>query len=168
MRLRTVHLAALLAGLLVSAAPVRAQQAPETSVSHLAAARELLIASGAAASIDRILPVLLNDIRRLGVTRPEISKDLEAVLTELAPEIEKLKQQGYIVAARAYAARLTEPELKEIITFFKSPVGTKYVKLQPEITEDIVNNVTAWSQNTGDYVLTRVRVELLKRGHNIQ
>ncbi|TDR93770.1 DUF2059 domain-containing protein [Enterovirga rhinocerotis] len=167
MRLRTVPLAALLAGLLLSAAPARAQQ-PEASLDHLAAARELLIASGAAASVDRILPVLVNDIRRLALTRPEISKDLDAILKELEPEMEKQKQQGYIVAARAYAARLTEPEIKEIVTFFKSPVGAKYVRVQPEITEDIVNNVTTWSQSTGEYIFQRVRSDLLKRGHKIQ
>lgn len=168
MRLRLLSLAALLAGLLAALAPARAQQSPEPSPSHLAAAREVMILAGASTSIDRILPILLNDIRRVAVTRPELAKDLNEVLQSMQPELERQKEQGYAIAARAYAAQLSEADLKEAAVFFRSPVGKKYVQALPTITENLVNDVTTWSQLAAEYLMTRVRAEMHKRGHDLQ
>lgn len=175
MRLRLVSLVVALAAVMGAVAPSQAQQppqqqqrAPEPSASHLAAARDLLVATGAAGSIDRIFPVFMNDIRRMSVTRPELAKDLEEVIKLLEPELERQKQQGYAIAARAYAAQLSESDLKEATVFFQSPVGKKYVEALPTITENLVNDITAWSQLAAEYTMTRVRAEMSKRGHQLQ
>lgn len=173
MRLRLVSLAVALAAFAASVGPSHAQQsqqqrAAEPSASHLAAARDLLIVTGAAGSIDRIIPVFINDIRRISVTRPELAKDLDEVIKQLEPEMEKQKQQGYSIAARAYAAQMSEPELKEAAVFFRSPVGKKYVEALPVVTETLVNDITAWSQLAAEYTMTRVRAEMSKRGHQLQ
>lgn len=174
MRLRLVSLVIALATVMGVAAPSHAQQpqqqqrAPEPSATHLAAARELLVATGAAGSIDRIFPVFINDIRRIAVTRPELAKDLDEVIKLLEPDLERQKQQGYSIAARAYAAQMSEPELKEATVFFRSPVGKKYVEALPVVTESLVNDITAWSQLAAEYTMTRVRAEMSKRGHQLQ
>ena len=174
MRLRQLFLAAS-AALTFAGAPALAQQpqqqqqqAAEPSPSHLAAAREVLLLAGAAASIDRIVPILVNDIRRAAVTRPELAKDLDEILKAMEPELERQKQQGYAIAARAYAAQLSEADLEEAATFFRSPVGRRYVEALPTITENLVNDVTTWSQLAAEYTMTRVRAEMAKRGHQLQ
>ena len=164
MRLKTATFATVLA-LGLATAPVLAQ---DISANHLAAARELVTAAGAITSIDRIVPALVDEIRKQTLTRPEMTKDLNEVITALAPDIEQQRQQAIFVAARSYAKFMTEQELKDAIAFFKSPTGQKYVKVQPELTEDLVTSVTAWSQLAAEYIQTRVRVEMLKRGHQMQ
>lgn len=168
MRLRSFSLAAALAGCLALGAPALAQRTPEPSPSHLAAARDFMVAAGAGVSIDRILPVLVNDVRRIAVTRPELAKELEEVLKSMEPELERQRQQGYAIAARAYATHMTEAELKEGTVFFRSPAGRKYVEMLPSITETLVNDVTAWSQLAGEYLMTRVRAEMAKKGYQLQ
>ncbi len=165
MRSRTVFLPAFAVGLLWIAGSAIAQ---EPSPSHIAAARELVSAAGASNSIDRIMPALTDEMRKQITTRPEMTKDLDEVLKAMAPELEQQRQQAYFVAARSYAKWLSEGEIRDAVTFFRSPAGLKYVQAQADITSDLVSTVGAWSQLAAEYVQTRVRSEMLKRGHQLQ
>lgn len=166
MWMRPVTLSALCLGaLLLASAPSSAQ---EPSPSHLAAARELVSATGASSSIDNIFPGLMDEIRRQSLTRPEIAKDLDEVLKALGPDLEVQKQQAVTLAARSYAKWLTEPEIRDALTFFKSASGVKYVKVQPDLTDDIIQSITSWSQLASEYVMARTRAEMQKRGHQMQ
>lgn len=152
-------------GLAILSAPLAAQ---EPSTSQIAAARDLVSAVGASGSIERILPALIEQIRRQSVTRPELAKDLDEVLKTLQPEIEQQRQQAYFIASRTYAKFLSEQEIREAVTFFRSPTGAKYVQALPDLTENLVNSITTWSELVGEYLQTRVRSEMLKRGHQLQ
>lgn len=151
--------------LLLGAGPSAAQEA---SPSHLAAARELILATGSLTSIDEILPSLVEEVRKQAVTRPELVKDLDEVLKGLAPELELQRQQAFNIATRAYAKWLTEPEIRETLVFYKTPTGAKFARIQPELTEDVVNDIQGWSQQASEYVMVRTRVEMRKRGHQMQ
>ena len=159
------RLIAVAALALLAALPARAQ---EPSASHLAAAKELVQIIGVTASTEEIIPALTEDIRRQAVTRPEIVKDLNEVLKNLQPELDLQRQQALNSVTRVYAKWLTEPELKEIIAFYKTPVGAKFNKIQPDIVEDAVKELGAWSQQVAEYIMTRTRVEMAKRGHQLQ
>lgn len=143
-------------------------QAPEPSAAHLAAGRELVVASGASSSIDRIIPSILDEIRQQTVTRPELKKDMEEVFKALQGEMDAQRQQAYTVAARAYAKFMSEAEIREVAAFFKSPTGSKYIRVQPDLTDDLVNAISIWSQTAGEYILTRTRAEMGKRGQQMQ
>ncbi len=151
--------------------PAAAQQAsaqPQASPSHLAVAREVAIGSGMVRSFDAITEPLLTSLQQMNVTRPEIKKDLDEVVTQLRPELDLQKQQMIDAAARIFASRLREQELREIAAFFKSPAGVKYVETQPVILDDIVKELATWTQNVSEYVLIRARAEMKKRGHELQ
>ena len=165
MRLRSLSPALLLLAMLAAAQPARAQ---EPAASHLAAARELVVVGGAYGSLERVLPEITEEIKRQVVTRPELAKDLTEVLRTLQPEFDLQRDVGVGQVARAYAKNLTEPEIREVLAFFKSPVGAKYIKIQPDLTDDLVAVMTNWSQNVGEYAQTRVRAEMQKRGHQMQ
>lgn len=169
MWLSYVKLSALAVALALAAVgPGAAQQQEEPSASHLAAARELILLNGASVAVERIMPALVANVRRQAVTRPELTKDLEEVLKAMEPELEQQRQQALLVTARAYAKWLNEEEIKDAIAFFRSPSGAKYARLLPDITEEYVNSVSAWTQLASEYVMTRARAEMLKRGHQIQ
>jgi hypothetical protein len=156
--------AAMLALVLLSA-PVLAQ---EPSASHLAAARELMDTTGVLAPVGELIPSFTDQIRKQNVTRPELSKDLEDVLKTVQPEMQLQRQQITNIVARTYAKWLTEAELKDVTAFFKSPTGVKYNKVQPELVDDVVNDVNVWTQQASEYLMVRVRAEMGKRGHQLQ
>lgn len=147
--------------------PAAAPQ-PEISASHLALAREVMLASGIGRSFDSIIPTFDQQIRQQTLTRPELSKDLDEVLNGLQPEMELQKQRMIDIAARIYASQLSEAELNDIATFFRSPAGKRYVGTQPQILDQMVQAMQGWTQEVSQYVMIRVRAEMGKRGHELQ
>jgi uncharacterized protein len=150
-----------------AAAQAPAAQPAPASPSHLAVARDVVVLSGMTRTFDVIPPEINEQIRKNAVTRPDLSKDLEQVFESLKPEMELQKQQMVNAAARIYASRISEPELKEIVAFFKSPVGQKYVQTQPQILDGMVVEIQSWTGQLAEYVMVRVRAEMGKRGHRL-
>ena len=145
-----------------------AQQAAQPTAAQLAAAREVAIGSGMTRSFDAIAEPMLDQLQQMDVIRPEIKKDLAQVVEMLRPEVEQQKQKMINIAASAFAAQMTEAELKDVAAFFKSPSGVKYVQTQPAILDDIVRELATWTQNLSEYILIRARAEMGKRGHQLQ
>ena len=159
------RLAATAVTLLMLASPALAQAEP--SASHLALAREVAVGSGMTRSFDAMTEPLLAQLQQMNVTRPEIQKDLNEVVDMLRPEVEQQKEKMVDNAARAFAVRMTEAELKEVATFYKTPAGKKYVELQPLLLDDIVKELATWTQNVSEYIMIRARAEMGKRGHQL-
>lgn len=145
-----------------------AAPAPALGANHLALAREVMLNSGIARSFDSIIPAFADQIKQQTVTRPDLGKDLDAVLVSLAPEMELQKQRMLDTAARIYATKLAEPELQEIAAFFRSPAGKRYVDSQPQVLDEMVQAMQTWTQDVSEYVMVRVRAEMGKRGHQMQ
>jgi hypothetical protein len=141
---------------------------PALAPSHLAVAREVAVGSGITRSLEIIPPQLYDRIREQNVTRPELTKDLEEVLKALLPEMELQKQRMIAIVAAIYARQMTEAELKDVIAFFRSPSGKKYVETQPMVLDDLVREMQLWSQELAEYVMVRLRAEMGKRGHQLQ
>ncbi|MCJ2133938.1 DUF2059 domain-containing protein [Methylobacterium sp. J-026] len=150
------------------ATPAANTPASAFTPSHLALAREVMLSSGIARSFDSVLPAFADQIRKQTVTRPELAKDLDEVLVSLQPEMELQKQRMIDIAARTYASKFSEAELKEIATFFRSPAGKHYVEAQPQLLDEMVQEMQDWTQDVSEYVMVRVRAEMGKRGHQMQ
>lgn len=161
------RLAATSVALFMLASPVFAQQA-QPSESHLAMAREVAVSSGMTRSFDALAAPLLTQLQQMNVTRPEIKKDLDEVVEQIRPEVEQRKEEMIDNAARAFASYMSEAELKEVAAFYKSPAGVKYVQTQPSVLDDIVRDLAIWTQKTSEFIMTRAREEMGKRGHVLQ
>ncbi len=159
------RMAAMSVALFMLAGSAFAQGQP--SASHLALAREVATGSGMTRSFDAMTEPLLAQLQQMNVTRPEIKKDLDQVVTMLRPEVEQHKQKMVDNAARAFAASMTEAELKEVAAFYKTPAGIKYVQVQPLLLDAIVKDLATWTQNVSEYIMIRARAEMGKRGHNL-
>lgn len=171
--------AVFLAGLAVaSTLPAAAQQtAPaatsqpvtsQPSVAQLAAARELIIASGLSRSISIVIPQYMDQIgTNLTQTRPELIRDLNVVLTNLQPEFEKQADDMIDSAARIYAGLLSEQDLKAAVAFFDSDAGRKYVNAQPAFLGALSAPMRIWQQTISNNMMTRVRTEMRKKGHEL-
>jgi len=157
---------ALLTGTAVAQTPAAPPAPVQTqfTASHLTLAKDVAQASGITRSFNGVVNQLLDQVRQITVTRPEIKPQLEEVLTQLKPELELQQQQIVNAATRVFAAHLTEAELKDISTFFNTPSGKRYVETQPQILDAFMGEFQKWSSQLGEYVMTRVRAELGKRG----
>jgi hypothetical protein len=161
----SIRLPAILFGLCLTASPCLAQ---EPTPGQLAAARELIGLTGSLSTVDDMLPAFGEQIKRQAVSRPELTADLDAVLKSLQPELELQRQRIANLVARDYAKYMSEAEMKEVAAFFKTPAGAKYIRVQPQLVDDVVNDVAGWSEQASEYVVTRVRAEMAKRGHQMQ
>jgi hypothetical protein len=143
-----------------------AQQKPATpkTPAHLEAARAVVLASGIARSFDNMIPGFVQQVRRITVTRPDLTKDLEEVIAKVSPEFDKTKQELIDAAAKTYANYLTEAELKDIGAFFNSPTGKRYVDTQPLVINEMYAEVETWSQKTSGTLVERIRTEMRARG----
>ncbi len=140
----------------------------QPSAAHMALATEVALNSGITRSFDSVTEPLLEELRKMPVARPEIKKDLDAVVEMLKPELELQKKRMVTSTAAAFARNMTEAELRDIVAFFKSPVGRKYVDKQPAVFDDIMREMTKWSQEVEEYVLVRAKAEMQKRGHPLE
>jgi uncharacterized protein len=147
--------------------PAAAPALPAVSPSHLALAREVVVSSGMASSFERTIPLLIDQMKNQLVSRPELTKDLNEVLDAMKPEMELQRQDIITISARIYASKLSESQLKEVSTFFASAVGKSWVSTQPEALTQIFQESQAWSQRVAEYLMIRVRAEMVKRGHQL-
>lgn len=160
--------ACLAAVLLVPAAVAQQRTAvPPVTEGHLVLAREVVNITGVSALFDAFLPQFGAQIRQNMVTRPELTKDLDQVLDKLNPELEQQKQVMVDLSARYFANRFTEAELKELITFFKTPLGQKYLDNAPRILDALAVETQRWTSVVAQNLMTRVREEMGKRGHQM-
>jgi uncharacterized protein len=150
---------------IVLATPVPAQQ---PSAGAVAAARELVELKGAGQMFD---PIIVNIVEQTkGVllqTNPMLSKDLTDVSTALRGEFVPRSRELLAEAAKFYAQRFTEAELKELVTFYKTPIARKMVVQEPQALDETFKFVEQWSTRVGEDVMNRFRVEMKKKGHNL-
>ncbi len=123
--------------------------APEVSPEKLAVARQVVLSSGMGRSFEPMVPQLEAQIPMVVTrTRPELTKEVGAVLTQLQPEFDTKTDEMIDIAAKIYARRLSEDELKATAAFFASPAGRKYVEAQPLMLDELVVAMQAWTQET--------------------
>ena len=59
----------------------------------------------------------------------------------------------------------TEAELKDLLAFYKTPVGMKLITEQPKVGEEGLKFAQTWANQLSDQVIGKMRDELKKRGH---
>ena len=162
---RFAYLAAVLLACNLLAGPVHAQPATPAA---LAAAKELLELKGAAQMFD---PVVIGVIEQtkgaILQTNPQLSKDLNEVGDRLKNEFAPRRNEILDAAAKAYAGRFSEKELKDVVAFYKSPAGQKMLEQEPLVLDETFGFVQQWQGRVGEDVMNRFRIEMKKKGHNL-
>src|SRR5215475_2611652 len=135
--------AGLLALVLAALSPAQAQQ---PSANALALAKEIIVAKGGNAIYDPVVPGVVERARTLFLqSNPMLGKDLNEVAaklqTELTPRTAELLNDG----ARLYASKFSEQELKDVLAFYKSPVGRKVITQEPVILDQSTTYIDAFA-----------------------
>jgi len=157
--------AGLLALVLAALSPAQAQQ---PTANALALAKEIIIVKGGNAIYDPVVPQVVEQARGLFLqSNPTLGKDINEVAAKLQAELTPRTAELLNDGARLYAARFTEQELKDVLAFYKSPVGRKVITQEPVILDQSGSNVDAWANKLADEVIAKFRAEMRKRGKEI-
>jgi hypothetical protein len=158
--------AALVAlALLLSVGNAGAQQ---PSPAAIAMAKDLITVKGATAIYEPIIVGIVEQTRvTLLRTNPMLGKDLGEVAAKLRGEDVPRSAELLDDAARIYASRFTEQELKEALAFYKSPLGRKLLTQEPAIIDQSMKDAQAWANRVSEEVIGKFRAEMKKRGHDI-
>lgn len=163
---RTLFAAAV--ACLAFAHDVRAQAAAQPNAASIALAREIVEAKGALNMFDSVIVGVIEYHKNVLLqSNPNLQKDLNEVTTRLGTEFASRRANIQNEIVRAYASRFTEPELREILAFYKTPVGKKVIVEEPKGVDDATKRVDEWANKFAEEVLTRIRAEMKKKGHNL-
>ena len=140
--------------------------AQQTSVAAVQTAKEIIKLTGATALFTPLIPGVIEQAKNLFLQQnPALAKDLNEIAlqmrTDLAPRFEELNAE----VAKLYATHFTEAELKDLLAFYKTPVGMKLITEQPKIGEEGLKFAQDWANRLSDQVIAKMREELKKRGH---
>jgi hypothetical protein len=156
-----------------SALPASAQQpaappaAPAKPIppSALAAAKDLLVVKNAGQIYANAVPNIIQRVKDqlLGINL-NYQKDLnEVALAEAQAMAGREKEIGEQMA-KAYATDYTEQELKDLTTFYKTPLGQKLMAQDPKTDQAILAFLNEWAQGFSQAVANDIRAEMKKRG----
>jgi uncharacterized protein len=157
--------AALLALVLAALSPAQAQQ---PSANAIALAKEIIIVKGGNAIYDPVVPQLVDRARTVFLqANPLLGKDLGEVAAKLQAEFTPRTAELLNDGAKLYASKFTEQELKDVLAFYKSPVGRKVIAQEPVILDQSSANVDEWANKVADEVIAKFRAEMRRRGKEI-
>ena len=181
-RSKILGVAGLVVGVALAGAAAHAQQpaakqaAPAAapaplkpaSPAALASAKEILTMKNASAMYASAVPNIVDQTKNALVqTNLNYQKDLNEVAVIVAKNLSGKEQEIGDGMARIYANEFSEQELKDLLTFYKSPLGQKLLATEPRAIQFSMSYMNQWAQVFAQTVNEQFRVEMKKRGKEI-
>jgi len=168
---RILSAAGLALGLALSSMPAGAQQ-PATpkpaSPAAIAAAKEILTMKNASAMYAAAVPNIVQQTKEtLMQSNLNYQKDLNEVAVIVARGLAGREKEIGEGMAQVYAGEFTEQELKDLVTFYKSPLGQKLLASEPKAIQLSMSYMNQWAQGFAEVVNGQFRAEMRKRGKEI-
>jgi hypothetical protein len=168
---RILSAAGLAVGLALACVPAGAQQPPplkQGSPAAMAAAREILALKNASAMYANAVPNIVQRTKdELLQTNLNYQKDLNEVAVVVAQKLAGREKEIGEGMAQIYANEFTEQELKDLVTFYKSPLGAKLLATEPRAIQFSMSYMNQWAQTFAEAVNGEFRAEMRKRGKQI-
>ena len=167
--------ASLALGLAVAGVPAVAQQAPaappplkQAPPAAIAAAKEILAMKNAAAMYASAVPNIVEETKnQLLQSNLNYQKDLNEVAVIVAQKLAGREKEIGEGMAKIYANEFTEQELKDLVAFYKSPLGQKLISTEPRAIQFSMSYMNQWAQVFAETVNGEFRAEMRKRGKEI-
>jgi hypothetical protein len=170
---RILPAAGLVLGLALAAIPAMAQQpaapgAKPASPAAIAAAKEILAMKNASQMYANAVPNIVAQTKdSLLQANLNYQKDLNEVAVIVAQSLAGREKEIGEGMAQVYASEFTEQELKDLVTFYKSPLGQKLLLNEPKAVQLSMSYMNQWAQNFAETVNAQFRAEMRKRGKQI-
>src|ERR1700727_1039535 len=166
--------AGLAVGLALASVPASAQQPaaapakPPASPAAIAAAKEILAMKNASAMYAQAVPSVVEQTKtNLLQSNLNYQKDLNEVAVIVAQSLAGREKEIGDGMAKVYADAFTEQELKDLVTFYKSPLGAKLLTAEPEAIQGSIAYMRQGGQKFSQVVAAQFRAEMHKRGKDI-
>jgi hypothetical protein len=146
----------------------QAQPLKPASASALAAARELLAMKNAAAMYQSAVPNVVEQTKNALIQQNlNYQRDLNEVAIVVAKGLAGREKEIGEGMAQVYANEFSEQELKDLVTFYKSPLGQKLLTAEPRAIQFSMSYMNQWALAFANIVNTEFRNEMKKRGKDI-
>jgi hypothetical protein len=166
--LKIVPAACLAFALALGAVPATAQQPAAPSPAAIAAAKEILTLKNASAMYTNAVPGMVEKVKGTLIGQNlNYQKDLNELAPIVAKQLAGREQEIGDGMVGVYAGEFTEQELKDLVTFYKSPLGQKLITNEPKAINLSMQVMNAWAQNFSEVVATAFRAEMKKRGKDM-
>ena len=134
----------------------------------IAAAKEILAMKNANAMYASAVPNVVEQTKNaLMQTNLNYQKDLNEVAVIVAKNLAGREKEIGEGMAQIYANEFTEQELKDLVTFYKSPLGQKLLATEPRAIQFSMSYMNQWGQIFAQTVNEQFRAEMKKRGKEI-
>lgn len=154
--------------LLVLSLGVAAQSANTPSPQAIALAKELIVLKGGHQMFDAVVPGVIEQAKDVFLpTNPNLNKELVEVTGKLKLEYANKSDELFNEVAKVYAMHFTEQELKEIVAFYKTPLGKKMLAEDPVAIQEGLARAKDWANDFSGQVLGKMRAEMKKKGHDL-
>jgi uncharacterized protein len=165
---RILSAAGLALGLVLTGVPAGAQSPAPPSASAIAAAKEILALKNVSAMYAVAVPSVVQRTKdALLQTNLNYQKDLEEVSLIVAKSLAGREKEIGEGMAKIYASDFTEQELKDLLTFYKTPLGQKLLIQEPKTVQASMAYMNQWGQSFAEIVNGQFRAEMRKRGKEI-
>jgi uncharacterized protein len=172
---RLMSAAGLALGLALAAVAAGAQQPAQQPVplrpvspAAMDAAREILALKKASVMYSAAVPNIVQQTKdQLMQSNLNYQKDLNEVAVIVAQKLAGREKEIGEGMAKIYGNDFTEQELKDLLTFYKSPLGKKLLETEPRAIQDSMAYMNQWVQLFSETVNGEFRAEMRKRGKQI-
>jgi hypothetical protein len=151
-----------------AAPPAPAPSLKQCSPAAKDAAGEILKFKGAASLYANVIPnIVLQTKETLLAANLNLQKDLNEVAAIVAQSMAGREKEVGEGMAQVYCSEFSEQELKDLVTFYKSPLGQKLLSSEPRAIQFSMAYMNQWAQNFAEIVNGAFRTEMRKRGKQI-
>jgi len=160
---------AVLLALVVATGAGRAVAETAPSPAAVLLAKEIVtLKKGQFGIWEAIVPGVIEQAKNVFLqTNPALSKELNDVATQLRAEYAARTNELFDIVAVLYAQQFTESELKELVAFYRSPLGAKVLAGEPVIIDQSLNRIQQWANKFSEDVIVRIRAEMKKKGYDL-
>jgi uncharacterized protein len=146
-------------------APVRAQS---PNAGAAAAAKELVDTMKLADQYKAVLPMVFRQLKPSIVqNRPEVDRDFDALAPKLMDSMGARLDELQSAIVLIYASNFTEAELRDLIAFYKTPTGQKFLQKTPFVAQQTMIAGQKFGQSAAADLQKLMREELRRRGHDL-
>jgi hypothetical protein len=143
----------------------QAQQQQPTPAAVALATQLLEIKGGLAAFDPAIDGVISHHKSILLQINPNLTKDIDAVDAMMRTEVTARRADLHREVATGFASVFSEQDLKDLIAFYKTPLGKKLAELEPRAGQESTRRAQEWVEKYAETTMGRMRAEMKKRGH---
>ena len=170
MRHRRLRVTGRLVGVMSLSAPHATAQtaAPAPSAEALAAAKELVTTMHLVDQFKALMPAILQSLKPAIVQgRSGVDRDFDSLTPVILDSFQARYSELSDAMAVVYANNFTADDLRNLITFYKSPLGQKMLEKTPALTKQSLVAGQRFGASVAADLRQKIIEELRKKGHDL-